>query len=149
MRILVDADACPVVKIVVAEAQKRQIPCLLFCDTAHWFADCDALVIQTDCGADAVDFKLVNEILPGDLVITQDYGLAAMCLAKKADVMRQDGLLYNDKNMDGLLASRHFSQQVRRAGGRLRGPKKRTSEQDEAFLHALCLFLDQKNLQKN
>lgn len=144
MNILIDADACPVVDITIALAKQFSLPCVLFCDTAHRLADDDAQIVTVDRGADSVDFALVNRVAPGDLVITQDYGLAAMCLARGAFALRQDGVFYTDQNMDGLLESRHFSQKVRRAGGRLKGPKKRTAEQDAAYIKALESFLKER-----
>lgn len=145
MKILIDADACPVVKATIALAKQYRLPCILFCDTAHRLEDDYAQTVMVDRGADAVDFVLVNQATAGDLVITQDYGLAAMCLARGAFALRQDGVFYTNENMDGLLESRHFSQKVRRAGGRMKGPKKRTTEQDLAYQNALERFLKEKS----
>ncbi len=144
MRILIDADACPVVLQTVKRAEQADVPCILFCDTAHLMSYPGAETVTVDRGADAVDFVLVNRLQAGDLVITQDYGLAAMCLARGADVLRQDGVFYTNDNMDGLLESRHFSQKIRRAGGRTKGPKKRTAQDDLAFLAALDSYIQEK-----
>ena len=84
-------------------------------------------------GADSVDFKIVNLVGEGDIVVTQDYGLAAMCLARKAIPVSQNGLVYTDKNIDQLLFTRYVSKKIRNAGGRMKGPSKRTPEQDKAF----------------
>lgn len=84
-------------------------------------------------GADSVDFALVNLIKPGDIVVTQDYGLAAMCLARKATTINQDGMEYTTDNIDALLLARHTAKKIRNAGGRLKGPKARTAEQDRTF----------------
>ena len=89
-----------------------------------------------------MDFALVNLLQPGDLVVTQDYGLAAMCLARRALVLNQNGLQYTEENIDGLLFSRHVARKVRQAGGRLKGPAKRRPEQDAAFLAALERLLE-------
>ncbi len=80
-----------------------------------------------------MDFALVNLLQPGDVAVTQDYGLAAMCLAKRAVPISQNGMIYSDQNIDALLLARHTAQKIRRGGGRLRGPAKRTAEQDAAF----------------
>ena len=88
-----------------------------------------------------MDFALVNRLSAGDVVVTQDYGLAAMCLAKGAAVLRQDGLEYTAENIDALLSARAAAQKIRRAGGRLKGPAKRTREEDRAFEQALDLLL--------
>ena len=82
MKVLIDADACPVVDIAVKLCVKHSIPCLLLCDTAHTMHRDGAQTLIFDKGADSVDFALVNRAAPGDIVITQDYGLASMCLGK-------------------------------------------------------------------
>ena len=97
-----------------------------------------------DKGADSADFAIANQALPGDLVITQDYGLASMCLARGARVLHQDGWEYTLDNIDALLFSRHESRKYRASGGRIKGPKKRTSEQDRTFEQALRQILSSK-----
>ncbi len=141
MRILIDADACPVVDIAIDIAQEYSVECILLCDTAHYFNREGARTVVLGQGADSVDFALVNMVQNGDIVVTQDYGLAAMCLARKGMVLNQNGLVYHDGNMDGLLASRHMGQKIRRSGGRTKGPAKRTKEQDEMFAKQLRKLL--------
>ena len=141
MKILVDADGCPVTKIAVALAKEREIPVTIVCDTAHQFNDDYADVVVVDKGADSADFKLVNMTNAGDVVITQDYGLAAMCLSKNAKVLNQNGMIYTSDNIDGLLLSRHTAKKIRNAGGRLKGPAKRTKQQNEDFKIALLSLL--------
>lgn len=92
-------------------------------------------------GADSVDFALVNLVRPGDVVVTQDYGLAAMCLARSALALNQDGMEYTADNIDALLLARHTAKKIRNAGGRLKGPAKRTAAQDEDFSAALVRLL--------
>lgn len=133
MRLLIDADGCPVVDLTVRLAREKNIECLILCDTSHVFDKPSAKTLTFSKGADSVDFALVNLLEPGDLVITQDYGLAAMCLARRAIPISQDGLVYTDKNIDGLLLARHTARKIRNSGGRLRGPAKRTAAQDTAF----------------
>lgn len=137
MRILIDADGCPVIEIALKTAKEQHVDCVLFCDTAHRFDKYNVPVVTVSQGADSADFVLVNQIVPGDIVLTQDYGLAAMSLAKGARPMNQDGLLYTPENMDAMLAARHQAAKIRRGGGRLKGPKKRTHQQDVAFQKAL------------
>jgi uncharacterized protein YaiI (UPF0178 family) len=96
-----------------------------------------------DKGADSVDFALVNRVAAGDVVITQDYGLASMCLAKGARVLHQDGWEYTAWNIDALLFQRHASREYRAAGGRTKGPSKRKPEQDRAFSDAFEKLLQQ------
>ena len=144
MKLLIDADGCPVTEIALEEARARGIEALLFCDTAHIINREDALTIVVAKGADSADFALVNHACSGDVVVTQDYGLAAMCLSKRCIPIRQDGLIYDANNIDSLLMARHTARKIRRGGGRLKGPKKRTDAEDEAFLRALRSVLDQR-----
>ena len=143
MKLLVDADACPVVDIAVGLCKEFHIPCLLLCDTAHVMHRDGADTLIFDKGADSVDFALVNRVEAGDIVITQDYGLASMCLAKRARILHQDGWEYTEYNISGLMEQRHASKKFRMAGGRTKGPAKRKPEQDEAFGKALRQLLQQ------
>lgn len=133
MRILIDADGCPVVDIAVSLARRYALECIILCDTAHVFQKDGAQTITVEKGADSVDFRLVNLVQKGDIAVTQDYGLAAMCLARGAVPVSQNGLVFNDQNIDELLFSRYVSKKIRAAGGRLKGPVKRTKAQDDAF----------------
>lgn len=137
MRLFIDADGCPVVDIALRLAAQYGVEAVILCDTSHEFVRPGAETIVVSKGADSVDFALVNRLKPGDAAVTQDYGLAAMCLARGAYPIRQDGLLYTAENIDGLLLARHTAKKIRRAGGRLKGPAKRTPEQDAAFAAAL------------
>ncbi len=137
MNLLIDADACPVTDIAMTAAKRRKVPVVLFCDSAHVFSNIDAEVVTVMRGADSADFVLVNRARAGDIVITQDYGLAAMCLSKGAFVLRQDGLRYTQENILGLLSVRHENKKRLRAGGHVKGPKKRDAAQDTAFAQAL------------
>lgn len=143
MKVLVDADACPVVDITVTLCRQYHIPCILLCDTAHTMRREGADTLVFDKGADSVDYALVNRVAPGDIVITQDYGLASMCLARSARVLHQDGWEYTSYNIDALLFQRHEARKLRAAGGRTKGPAKRKATQDEAFSHALEKILQQ------
>lgn len=143
MKIFIDADGCPVVDITVRIAKKHSLECYIICDTAHEFRKDGATTVVVEKGADSVDFKLVNLVGAGDIVVTQDYGLAAMCLARKAVPLSQNGLVFTDKNIEELLFSRYVSKKIRNAGGRLKGPSKRTPEQDEHFRQALEKLIEQ------
>lgn len=142
MKILIDADACPVVDIAVGLCREFGTQCLLFCDTAHQMIRQGAETVVVDKGADSVDFALVNKTEPGDLVITQDYGLASMCLARSARVLHQDGWEYTPFNIDALLFQRHSAREYRAAGGRTKGPAKRKNTQNDAFAAALRKILE-------
>ncbi|TQR20426.1 YaiI/YqxD family protein [Psychrobacillus vulpis] len=131
--VLVDADGCPVVDLTIEIAQSFGLKVTLLCDTAHYMQRVGAETIMVSKGADAVDFVLVNKVSKGDIVVTQDYGLAAMVLAKQGYAIDQNGRWYTPENIDQLLNSRHISKKIRQAGGRLKGPKKRQKEDDEKF----------------
>ena len=137
MRILIDGDGCPVVDSTVKISVKNNIECFIFCDTSHIFEKAGATTLTFSKGADSVDFALVNRILKGDIVITQDYGLAAMCLAKCAIVLNQNGEEYTEQNIDSMLFSRHTAKKIRQAGGRMKGLSKRNKEQDIKFENTL------------
>lgn len=137
MQILVDADACPVKQIIVRLAKQRNIAVIMFVDTSHALHDGYCTIITVDKARDSADFALMKRLEPGDIVVTQDYGLAAMALGKPAMALNQNGLVFTNDNIDGLLMDRHVSQKIRRSGGRTRGPVKRTSADDARFEAAL------------
>ena len=137
MRIFIDADGCPVCSITVELAKNHSLPCTIICDTSHRIQSDYADTIVVDKGADSADFRLVNLISKGDIAVTQDYGLAAMCLAKKAIVLNQDGKQYTNENISGLLEFRAVAKKIRGSGGRLKGNSKRRPEQNLTFRDSL------------
>ena len=141
MKIYIDADGCPVVRNTLKIARKFDVSCVIVCDTAHRIELDGAETIVVSQGADSVDFRLVNLISSEDIVVTQDYGLAAMCLGKKAIVLHQDGKQYSEENISGLLEFRAIGKKIRRSGGRTKGMPKRTSQQDADFEKALTELL--------
>ena len=142
MKIFIDADGCPVVDITVRAAKKYGAECTIICDTAHSIQREGAQTIIVDKGADSADLRLVNLVGAGDIAVTQDYGLAAMCLSRRAIVLDQDGRLYTEENISGLLEFRAVSAKIRRSGGRTRGKAKRTPQQDRDFEAAVTRLLD-------
>lgn len=145
MKIYIDADGCPVVKNTLKIAEKFNIPCVIICDTAHRIEHENVETIVVEKGADSVDFRLVNLIQKGDIAITQDYGLAAMCLSKQATVLNQDGREYTNENISGLLEFRAVSKKIRQSGGRLKVMPKRTGNQDKTFEKALENILNKSS----
>jgi len=144
MKILVDADACPVKEIIVRLAKAAGIPVTMVIDTSHQLNDGYSRVLTVDKGADSVDFALMGLLTNQDIVVTQDYGLAAMALGKGAQAINQNGWVYSDENMDRLLMERHLSGKIRRSGGRTKGPSKRKKEDDEKFETAFKNLLKSK-----
>lgn len=137
MKIFIDADGCPVVDLTLETAEKYQVETVILCDTSHEFRRDGVETVVVSKGADSVDFALVNRIQSGDIAVTQDYGLAAMCMAKGAIPINQNGMIYTDANIDALLLARHTAKKIRNAGGRLKGNGKRTPQQNADFVKAL------------
>ena len=135
MQICVDADACPVVGIVEETAKKYKIPVTLLCDTNHVLYSDYSDVVVVGAGADAVDYKLISICHSGDIVVSQDYGVAAMALGKGAYAIHQSGKWYTDDNIDQMLMERHLNKKARRSSHKnhIKGPKKRTEEDNERF----------------
>ncbi len=143
MLVVIDADACPVVDIAVATAKKRGVECLLVFDNSHFFQRDDVKLLIVDKGADSADIKIANTVSRGDIVITQDYGLAAMCLGKGARVLNQNGLIFTNENIETLLYTRFINKKIRMSGKRTKGPPKRTAENDTAFIKAFIKLLEE------
>ena len=149
MRILVDADACPVKDIIIKVATERGIPVILFMDTSHsWGYEQTptVTVVTVDKGHDCVDIALINMVQKNDIVVTQDYGVAALALGKGVKALNQNGMVFSSDNMDKLLFERHLGQKVRRAGGRTKNVRKRIKEDDERFeqslIHIIMIALE-------
>lgn len=135
MQIFVDADACPVVGIVEKIAEKYNITTTLLCDTNHVLYSDYSDVIVVGVGADAVDYKLISICHKGDIVVSQDYGVAAMALGKGAYAIHQSGKWYTDENIDRMLMERHLNKKARRSSHKnhLKKSRKRTEEDDVRF----------------
>lgn len=133
MRILIDADGCPVVNETIKVAHKFNLESIIFCDTSHNFDEKNIKVIVVSKGIDAVDFAILNNIEKGDIVITQDYGLASLVLSRNSYAINQSGMVYTNENIDELLYSRYISKKMRNSGAKIKGPKKRDKSQDIIF----------------
>ncbi|SDK45324.1 YaiI/YqxD family protein [Lacicoccus qingdaonensis] len=136
MKIIVDADACPVKDIIFKETEGKDIPVTLVSSISHFSnQDVPAHVetIYVDAGRDAADFKIVAFASKDDIVVTQDYGLASLLLPKGVRVLHHKGFEYDDMNIDHLLHTRHISAAIRQGGGRTKGPKPFSKEDGEAF----------------
>lgn len=135
MQIFVDADACPVVAIVEKVAKVHAVPVTLLCDTNHVLYSDYSEVIVVGAGADAVDYKLISICHKGDVIVSQDYGVAAMALGKGAYAIHQSGKWYTNENIDQMLMERHLNKKARRSSHKnhMKGPRKRTEEDDVRF----------------
>lgn len=147
MHIYIDADACPVVGIAEDIATKYNISVTLLCDTNHVLTSDYSEVIVVGAGADAVDYKLIGICHRGDIVVTQDYGVAAMALGKGAFAIHQSGKWYTNENIDQMLMERHLNKKARRASSRnhIKGPRKRTEEDDQRFAESFEKLLRKAN----
>ena len=133
----IDADGCPVVEEAIAIAHSFAMDVVIVCDYAHAFAPRDrGQVCLCDQGKDSVDFHILKQVQRGDIVITQDYGLASLLLTKGVHIISQNGLIYHHENMDELLAQRHMHAQLRKAKKHAPHMKKRTIQDDKLFEEA-------------
>jgi uncharacterized protein YaiI (UPF0178 family) len=132
MRTLVDADACPVRGIVERVAAEYGVKVLMVLDRSHQAEFLYAETRYTDTGRDAADIVIINETRRGDIVVTQDYGLAALVLGKGARALDNNGRVFSEKNMGRLLAQRHLNARGHHRWY-VRGIRKRTKEDDERF----------------
>ena len=145
LRILVDSDACPVKDIIWTEALHYGIPVIWVVSLAH-ITDFPgpAEVVRVDSGPEAVDLALINRAKPGDLVVTQDYGLADMALNRRALAISPRGRIYRRADMDRLLTERYIGAKIRRAGGRTRGPAKMTEGDRQCFRKSFTALLSKQ-----
>ena len=144
MMIYIDAAACPLTRIAEAIAKRHEIPVMLLCDTNHVLTSDYSTVKIISAGADAVDIALINLCRRGDVVITQDYGVAALALGKGARAIHQSGRWYTDESIDGLLMERHLAKKARRSGKHhLKGPARRTEEDDRRFAESFERLLNE------
>lgn len=144
MKILVDADACPVKHIIEKVAKKLAIPVLMVIDTSHILESDYSEILQVSKAPDAVDIALINRTQSGDIVVTQDYGVATMALGKRAFAINQNGRYYTEDNIDLLMFERHLSKKQRRAGKHSGSIKKRSKEDDEHFEEAFLRLCQQQ-----
>ena len=142
MKILVDGDACPVRELTESNAKKHGIAVMYFINDSHIVHSEYSKVITVSSGRDVADFEIIKHACAKDIIITNDYGLAAMALAKRTYVLSFSGLLYDESNIDSLLMQRHIGMKERRNGNYTKGPKKRTKQDDSNFEAALNLLIE-------
>ncbi|MBK5251722.1 MAG: DUF188 domain-containing protein [Peptostreptococcaceae bacterium] len=142
MSIFIDADGCPVVSLSVKMAALRGMDAFIVKNYSHEIENAYATVITVDKSLDSADYYIANHIKLGDIVVTQDYGLAAMVLSRGGKCITQNGLVISDVNIGRLLGSRHMNHIIRKGGGRGSRFKKRSPENDRAFEASLKELLD-------
>ncbi|MGL5149118.1 MAG: YaiI/YqxD family protein [Clostridium sp.] len=143
MKIVIDGDACPSISLIENIAKKHDIPVLIYCDIHHYIFSTYSEVKVVDDGFNSVDMYVVNATEKNDIVVSQDYGVAAIALGKDAKVINPKGYIYTNENIDRLLEERHIAQVIRRGGGRLKGPRKRSKEDDDRLLNNLRKLIEQ------
>ncbi|WP_409298963.1 YaiI/YqxD family protein [Peribacillus sp. SCS-26] len=148
MKIYVDADACPVKDIIISEASDFEIPVILVTSFSH-FSNAEqpsgVKTIYVDSGADAADYRIVKLVEKGDIIVTQDYGLASLGLAKGITVLHHKGFRYTNENIDQLLQTRYLSAMARKGGQRTKGPKPFTAEDRVQFRDLFKQVISVKN----
>jgi len=138
MKILIDGDACPVKKEIAELGKRYNIDILYICSICH-FSDQylfpDSIIVDNE--SQAADIEIINNIQSGDIVISQDYGLASIALDKKAYAISFHGKKFTKQNIDHLLFQRHLSLEQRKNKQRTTKQKKRQKKDDVAFKESL------------
>ena len=147
MKIIVDGDACPGISIIVKIAKEYGLDLIIYCDIHHYITVDYGEVRVVDSGFQSVDMKVVNECNSGDIIVSQDYGVAAICLGKKAVVISPKGYIYTNENIGAMLEQRYLSQKIRRGGGKTPNVKKRTIEDDKRLQKKLIYLVKDKNIE--
>ena len=133
MKIIVDADACPknALQLCMALGKKYAVPVWTVASINHHIVSDHHIVVDSD--SQAADLKGFNLTEPGDIVVTQDWGLAAMALGKPAFCLSPVGREYRAETIEFLMEEREVKAKLRRGGGRTKGPAKRTGKDDQQF----------------
>ncbi len=141
-KVIVDADACPRGCLNILQKHKDGwgYNLLTVSSVDHQIENPNHITV--DKGRDAADFAIVNNTKKGDIVITQDWGLAALVLGKNAFALSPTGRIFSDKNIDFLLEERSLKASFRRGGGRTKGPRARTLADDERFEKGFLRLLE-------
>ncbi|MFF2090307.1 YaiI/YqxD family protein [Paenibacillus sp. NPDC058174] len=140
--IVVDGDACPVKSEIAQVARAHETPVLMVSSYDHRLeAQPGVEVVQVDSSNQSVDLYIVNHIVRGDIVITQDFGLACIAIGKGAVVLSNRGETYSDANIDYLMERRHESAKKRRGGGKTKGPKAMKQDDRDRFQQKLTKVL--------
>ncbi|HKL13299.1 MAG TPA: YaiI/YqxD family protein [Halanaerobiales bacterium] len=133
MRIIIDGDSCPVIDLTESIAKKFKIELILFCDYNHDIKLDYGKIIKVDQSYQSVDMKIINYTESNDIIVTNDYGLASIVLAKNTHAINANGKIYTERNIDTLLMKRHINKKIRRAGGKHPTAKKRQKKDDQKF----------------
>ena len=141
MRVIVDGDAAMYKNDIYQLTLNYQIEMFVYLDYAHLLKDAPYPVIECEIGKDSVDMRILSDLKKGDLLITQDYGLAALALGKGAYVLHVSGLKITSQNIDELLLRRYIGAHQRKSHKHIKGPSKPTKENKDYFLKQLETIL--------
>jgi uncharacterized protein YaiI (UPF0178 family) len=145
VKIYIDADGAPWRDLVIEQAKGHGVTVVIVADYSHDFPPAEGVErVVVDGGADAADFAIINRVQEGDLVITQDVGLASLVLPKGATVISPRGHEFTEGSMEGRLARRWLHGRIRMAGGRIKGPRSFASEDRDQFLTLLERKMSEK-----
>lgn len=149
MRIIVDADACPVKEIIEEQARVNQIGVIMVANYSHEISSDYAEIIRVDNSSQAADITIANLASAGDLIVTQDYGLASIALARGAKAVNPSGILYTAENIDQLLMQRYLNTRARMAGQKHINPKKRSKNDEKRFRQTLSILIKSSQYNNN
>ena len=144
MKILVDGDSCPVKEAIVAIASRRKIDVVFVVSTSGYFdRGWKVQTILVDSLPQAADIAIINRVEAGDVVVTQDYGLASIVLGKHGKAITPRGRIFRERSIDSMLERRHLHHEARKAGIRVKGPKKRSAQDESRFRENFLRLLDE------
>lgn len=148
LRVVVDGDACPVKSEIARTVRECGATALLVSSHAHVLVPEPSVeVVTVDASDQAADLYIANVLRKSDILVTGDYGLAALGLARGSAVLTPRGKEIRESDIEGLLEQRHFSARMRRGGMRTKGPRAFTDEDRDRFLQKLTTLL--RGLQEN
>lgn len=123
---------------------ENNIELIFYCCLSSTFSMDYGKVFYVDQGYQMVDMKIANNCRKEDIIVTQDYGVASMVLGKGCYAINPRGFIYNTNNIDEMLMQRHIAAKIRRGGGKLQNPKKRTKEDEDRLLINLKRLIEGK-----
>jgi uncharacterized protein YaiI (UPF0178 family) len=144
VEVWVDADACPQVikEILYRAAERAQVVTTLVANSMLRIPISPFIrSVRVPKGFDVADHRIVQEIRPGDLVITADIPLAALVIARGARALDPRGELYTEDNVQERLAVRNLMQQLRAGGDLIAGPAPFSQNDRQRFANHLDHFL--------
>ncbi|WP_066871638.1 YaiI/YqxD family protein [Clostridium mediterraneense] len=144
MRIIVDGDGCPGISYIEKVAKEENIDLLVYSTIDHNINLNYGEVKRVDAGFQSVDMYVINDTKEGDIVISQDFGVAALALGKKAYAISPKGMIFSNDNIERLLFERHLSQKARKAGLRGKNASKRKKEDDINLYNTIKKVINQE-----